>query len=161
MGLADEVRRRIDQGELPSARPEKLYSRYGDGSPCSACGAAVHSAQIRYLFELDDAAYQFHIGCFGLWEAELRRRGPAAEETVTQRLKAVLRHIAPAGQCFPCLSAKLSVPTKEILDSAQLLVLDPSIRVHQGACLACERWERVIRFMPPRRSESTAGEASG
>src|ERR687897_513422 len=81
MGLADEIRRKVDQGELPSARPEKLYSRYGDGSPCSACGADVHAAQIRYLLALGDATYQLHIGCFGLWEAELRRRGLAAEET--------------------------------------------------------------------------------
>jgi hypothetical protein len=150
MGLADEIRRSMDQGELPSARPENLYSRYGGGSPCSACGAAVRSDQIRYMFALGDATYQLHIGCFGLWEAELRRRGPAAEETLTQRLNMVLRHSAPAGYCFPCLAAKLTIPTKEILDAAQLLVLDPSIRIHQGACLACERWERVIRFIPPR-----------
>jgi hypothetical protein len=151
MGLAEKIRRKIDDGNLPRARPDKLYSCYGDGSPCSGCGAAVHSAQIRYLFEVGDAAYQFHIGCFGLWEAELRRRGTAAgEETLADRIKAALRHSAPAGYCFPCVGAKLAIPTKEILDAAQLLVLDPSIRVHQGACLACERWERVIRFIPPR-----------
>jgi hypothetical protein len=150
MGLADEIRLKIGRGELPSARPEKLYSRYGDGSTCSGCGDVVLAAQIRYMFEVGDAAYQFHIGCFGLWEAELRRRGPAAEEPLNQRLKAVLRHSAPAGYCFPCLTAKLTAPMKAILDAAQLLVLDPSIRIHQGACLACERWERLIRFIPPR-----------
>jgi hypothetical protein len=150
MSLADRIRAKIDEGELPSARPDKLYSRYGDGSPCSACGAPVHSAQIRYEFEIGDAAYQFHIGCFGLWEAELRQRGTAVEETLGHRLKAALRHSAPAGYCFPCVAAKLTVSTKQILDAAQLLVLDPGIRVHQGACLACERWERVIRYIPPR-----------
>jgi hypothetical protein len=149
MSLADRIGAKIDAGELPSARPDKLYSRYGDGTPCSGCGAPVHSAQIRYLFEVGDAPYQFHIGCFGLWEAELRQRAPT-EETLGHRLKAALRHNAPAGYCFPCVAAKLAVPTKQILDATQLLVLDPSIRVHQGACLACERWERVIRFIPPR-----------
>jgi hypothetical protein len=150
MSLADRIRAKIDDGNLPSARPDKLYSRYGDGSSCSACGASVHSAQIRYEFEVGNAVYQFHIGCFGLWEAELRRRGTAVEKTPAQRLKAALRHSAPAGYCFPCVAAKLGLPTKEVLDTAQLLAFDPSIRVHQGACLACERSERVIRYIPPR-----------
>jgi hypothetical protein len=150
MSLADRIRAKIDEGALPSARPDKLYSRYGDGSPCAGCAASVHSAQIRYLFEVGEAVYQFHIGCFGLWEAELRRRGTAVEETLTQRLKAALRHSAPAGYCLPCVAAKLTIETREILDAVQLLVLDPSIRVHEGACLACDRWERVIRYIPPR-----------
>jgi hypothetical protein len=81
MGLADEIRRKIAAGELPSSRPAKIWYGSGDGRPCSGCGDPVHRSQVRYEFELampgqDLAAsdYSFHIGCFGLWEAELRRR---------------------------------------------------------------------------------------
>jgi hypothetical protein len=158
MGLAEEIRLRIDLGMLPGARPEKMYSRYGDGNPCSACGAAVHPAQIRYMFEVSDTTYHFHIGCLGLWDAELRRRGPRPVETLSQRLQAALRHSAPAGYCLPCLAAKLMAPMKELRDAAQVLVVQSDFRIREGACLACDRWGRVLWFIPPRRSESTSDE---
>jgi len=158
MGLAAEIRLRIDLGMLPSARPEKMYSRYGDGSPCSACGAAVHPAQIQYMFEVSDTTYHFHIGCLGLWDAELRRRRPRPVETLGRRLQAALRHSAPAGYCLLCLAAKLIAPMKELRDAAQVLVVQPDVRIGEGTCLACARSERVLQFIPPRRSESTSDE---
>jgi hypothetical protein len=70
-------------------------------------------------------------------------------QTLHQRIEVVLQQGSPVAYCFACLATKLTVPTKEVLDAAQLLVLDPRIRVHQGVCLACERWERVIRMIGP------------
>jgi hypothetical protein len=68
-------------------------------------------------------------------------------QTLPQRIEVELQQGAPGAYCFPCLATKLTVPVKELLDAAQLLVLDPNIRVHQGACHLCERWERVIRLI--------------
>jgi hypothetical protein len=82
MGLADEIRLKIDRGELPGARPPKFWAAYGNGRPCSACGEPIHPAQIRWQLDdatVLDAAFRFHIGCFGLWDAELRRRGHRGE----------------------------------------------------------------------------------
>jgi hypothetical protein len=62
-----------------------------------------------------------------------------------------LQQSAPAAYCLACLATKLTVPVKQVLDEAHLLILDPNVRVHQGVCLACERWERVIRFIAPTR----------
>ena len=75
--LADKIRRRLDDGELPREHPPKLLSRYGKGETCSACNQTVYRAQVMY--ELESAAtektYRFHTGCYGLWTGELIRRG--------------------------------------------------------------------------------------
>ena len=38
-----------------------------------------------YMFELGGATYQLHIGCCGLWEAELRGNGCAGSTPVAKR----------------------------------------------------------------------------
>jgi hypothetical protein len=81
MGLADDIRLKIDRGELPAAKPFKLWGGFGHFEDCSACGDPIFPAQVRYEFKSDDDAVRLHIGCFGLWDAELRRRGNGAELT--------------------------------------------------------------------------------
>jgi hypothetical protein len=75
MGLSDEIRLKIDRGELPATQPPKLWGGFGHFEDCSACGDPIFPAQGRYEFSDGDAVVRLHIGCFGLWEAELRRRG--------------------------------------------------------------------------------------
>jgi hypothetical protein len=75
MALADEIRVKIERGELPAARPPKLWGGFGHFEDCSACGDPIFPAQVRYEFESDEDVVRLHIGCFGLWDAELRRRG--------------------------------------------------------------------------------------
>jgi hypothetical protein len=82
MGLADEIRLKIDRGELPATKPPKLWGGFGHFEDCSACGDPIFPAQIRYEFKIDeDDVVRLHIGCFGLWGAELRRRGAPSGQT--------------------------------------------------------------------------------
>jgi hypothetical protein len=75
MALADEIRVKIERGELPAAKPPKLWGGFGHFEDCSACGDPIFPAQVRYEFESDEDVVRLHIGCFGLWDAELRRHG--------------------------------------------------------------------------------------
>ena len=74
--IADQVRRKLDDGLLPRAKPAKLWGGHGRGEPCSACGQPVFPAQIQYEFDDEnEQPFRFHVGCLGLWGAELYRRG--------------------------------------------------------------------------------------
>ena len=76
MGIADTIRLKLDAGLLPRSKPEKLYGGHGDLSICSACDQPILPAQIQYEFDLlDQGTFRFHVGCLGLWEAELSKRG--------------------------------------------------------------------------------------
>jgi hypothetical protein len=68
------VRQKIDAGLLPVERPPKIWAAFGHGGPCSGCGATITAAQTSYGFEDAGKSYRLHLGCFGLWEAEQRRR---------------------------------------------------------------------------------------
>jgi hypothetical protein len=67
-------------------------------------------------------------------------------EALCHRTKAVLRH-GRAAFCLSCLAMKLTVAPNEAGDAAQVLVLDPEVRVYLGACHTCYRVERVIRVV--------------
>ena len=76
MGIADEIRRKLDEGLLPRSKPEKIFGGNGFGEPCTACGDPILPAQV--LYEFDEPIFgtvRFHVGCLGLWEAELYHRG--------------------------------------------------------------------------------------
>ena len=76
MGIADRIRLKLDVRLLPHRRPEKLYGGHGHGQPCSACDEPIFPAQIQYECDvLDHGTFRFHVGCLGLWEAELWKRG--------------------------------------------------------------------------------------
>jgi hypothetical protein len=64
VSLAEKVRRRLDAGELPRARPPKLWIGFGGGESCSACDQTIHSAQTVYEVDWNATTYWFHIGCF-------------------------------------------------------------------------------------------------
>jgi hypothetical protein len=72
---ADGIRKQLDEGSLPKALPEKFWGGYGQGATCSVCGDVIRQAHVQYEFTVDERAFRFHLGCFGLWEAERRRRG--------------------------------------------------------------------------------------
>jgi hypothetical protein len=70
-------RAKLDAGLLPRVQPEKMWTRYGDGNFCDGCGDPIHPAQVKYEFRIkrnSDDVFRFHIGCLGMWLAELRRR---------------------------------------------------------------------------------------
>jgi hypothetical protein len=76
--LRDVIRRKLDDGSLPTERPEhKIYAGYGSGATCDACGDPIQPAQVEY--ELNDPdehrTFRLHLGCAGLWEAMRLKRG--------------------------------------------------------------------------------------
>jgi hypothetical protein len=81
ISLADQIRDKLDAGVLPRVLPEKMWTGYGQGNPCDGCGEPIHPAQIEYecIRESDDVV-RLHIGCLGMWLAELRRRGVTRED---------------------------------------------------------------------------------
>jgi hypothetical protein len=53
--LRDVIRRKLDDGALPTERPEhKVYAGYGSGAPCDACGDRILPAQVEYELNYPD-----------------------------------------------------------------------------------------------------------
>jgi len=75
--LAEIVRGKVELGVLPLETPPKLWVGIGCGETCTACEKPILPAQSEYEVEYGDGrpAIRLHIGCHGLWQAELRRRG--------------------------------------------------------------------------------------
>jgi len=80
--LSDIVREKFDTGVLPFERPLKLWVGFGNGKLCTVCERPILPVQAEYELRYDDGrtGTRFHLGCYDLWETELRRRGclPAA-----------------------------------------------------------------------------------
>jgi hypothetical protein len=71
-----KIRAALDAGTLPLVRPPKMFAGYGTGGGCAACGDTIRLGQVEYeLSYRDGRAFHLHLGCAGLWDAELRRRG--------------------------------------------------------------------------------------
>jgi hypothetical protein len=78
VSLADRITAKLDAGLLPRVQPEKMGTGYGHGNSCAGCGEPIHPAQVEYEFRIEgDPAdvFRLHIGCLGMWLAELRRPG--------------------------------------------------------------------------------------
>ena len=71
VSLAEQIRRRVDAGELPRDRPPKLWVTFGSGEPCAACDETLSPAQGMNEVEWDETTYRFHIRCHALWVGEL------------------------------------------------------------------------------------------
>jgi hypothetical protein len=44
--LRDVIRRKLDEGTLPTKAPNKIYTVYGSGATCDACGDPLQNAQV-------------------------------------------------------------------------------------------------------------------
>jgi hypothetical protein len=76
--LGSLVRTKLASGLLPTAEPDKLFAGYGTGRACSVCEEPLLAAQTEYEFtDPSGVTFRFHVGCYGLWEGERRRRGLA------------------------------------------------------------------------------------
>jgi hypothetical protein len=75
VGLVDNIRERLASGRLPVTRPATVWSGFGSATRCAACDDAIEQRQVRYEFDTPDRrTMAFHVGCFELWDAEVRRR---------------------------------------------------------------------------------------
>jgi len=74
--LRRRVRRRIEEGQLPSRVVTDLYAGFGRNHVCSACGDAITPQQVEY--ELTDPRNEssiiLHLHCHRLWQAECGSR---------------------------------------------------------------------------------------
>ena len=92
--------------------------------------------------------HRFHIGCHGLWEAELTkrrvlkgepRRAPALETVV------IRARIRPEGLCLPCLSDACELPIDVV--SAVVTELQEVVNLRlQGTCPVCRDDRLLVRF---------------
>jgi len=73
--LVDRIRAKVDAGQLPLEKPPKVLGGYGALLPCDVCETKILPAQVEYSFTVNGQSFRFHVGCYGLWEAERRRRG--------------------------------------------------------------------------------------
>jgi hypothetical protein len=88
MGLAENIRAKVHEGVLPPRMPVKIAVLFGDGRACSACVEPLLKAQTRYEFVLPGFwIFAFHLDCFGLYTAELSRRGWLRRPRVTEDQK--------------------------------------------------------------------------
>jgi hypothetical protein len=64
------IRAKLASGELPSAKPEKVWGGKGSGQACSACGLAITADDIEYEVDLPgaQAAMRFHQPCLTTWD---------------------------------------------------------------------------------------------
>ena len=76
LSAAEKIREKLDAGTLPRQTASKMFAGYGNGRPCDGCEAPIVAHQLEYEFDRTEGqTVRFHLGCAGLWEAELRRRG--------------------------------------------------------------------------------------
>ena len=71
VSIAEQIRRRVDAGELPCERPPKLWVGFGSGETCHGCDQEIRSTQVMYQLDWDDKTYRLHTGCYGLWNGGL------------------------------------------------------------------------------------------
>jgi hypothetical protein len=128
--LGDVIRAKIEAGVLPRERPEKLFAGYGRDEPCTACEAPILSTQVEWSIWMDDhPTHRFHIGCHGLWDAELRSGRVVSSEAL----------------CLPCLSQAGKVSFD--LAASILMDLEKVVkRIVQGTCPGCGESRPLIRL---------------
>jgi hypothetical protein len=75
--LRGVIRRKLDDGALPTKPPNKMYAGHGSGATCDACGDPIQPAQVEYELNYPDEhrAFRLHLSCAGLWEAVRLKRG--------------------------------------------------------------------------------------
>jgi hypothetical protein len=74
--LRQRIVDKLQAGVLADRRPEKLGSGFGGGRACDACDDPVLPAQTEYTYGSPSGrVLRLHVGCAGLWQAELLRRG--------------------------------------------------------------------------------------
>jgi len=75
-GLRERIVAKLDAGALSDRLPEKIRGAFGAGQACDGCDEPILPAQVEYVCELlGGRVLRLHVGCTGLWQAELLRRG--------------------------------------------------------------------------------------
>jgi len=73
--LARIIRSKLEDGTLPHEEPNRLRASIGSGELCTACERPIPPSQTEYEPQYHSrATIRLHLGCYGLWDAERRRR---------------------------------------------------------------------------------------
>ena len=70
------IRAKLAAGELPRAKPDKVWAGKGTDRPCTACGTVITPADVEYELDLGAApavTLRFHQGCLTVWD-EMRQQ---------------------------------------------------------------------------------------
>lgn len=84
--LVEIVREKLHAGALPREDPLKLWAGVGSGKPCAVCDQPIRPSQTEYEPQYYDdarATIFLHVGCYGLWEVERRRRRAPRPDAAT------------------------------------------------------------------------------
>ena len=74
--LGELVREKLDAGTLPHDAPLKLWAGRGEDHRCTLCDEPILRSHIEYEPQYDGRPpIRLHVGCYGFWEGERRRRG--------------------------------------------------------------------------------------
>ena len=80
--LRQLARKVIQDGKLPSRRPDRTWGGPGVGAPCAICGVPVARDQMEFEIQFtrdgDNPGldkFHVHIRCFAAWEFERESRG--------------------------------------------------------------------------------------
>jgi hypothetical protein len=74
--LQNVIRRKFDNGRLPTKAPIKLEVHRGSGAMCDACGAEIRTIDIEHEFNYHNGRpFRLHFECAALWAPLCRERG--------------------------------------------------------------------------------------
>jgi hypothetical protein len=81
-----EARASVENGNLPSRRPDRTWGGPGVGAACAVCEKPVTKDEMEFEIEFAHdgnggnawlANYHVHIRCFAMWELERGKAGQA------------------------------------------------------------------------------------
>jgi hypothetical protein len=63
------AREKMDRGELPRVKPQRIWVQPGMGQPCALCGVAITESETEYelQFTLRLVSFGFHAACYATW----------------------------------------------------------------------------------------------
>jgi hypothetical protein len=74
--LRDAARKAIENGRVPSRRPERTWGGSGNGARCAVCGKPVRCDELGFEADftvegdpLELGSYHMHVRCYHAWEA--------------------------------------------------------------------------------------------
>jgi hypothetical protein len=128
-------------------------SGFGGGRACDGCDETVDGTQYEYKVPLPDGRLgRLHVGCSGLWQAELLNR-IGREQTPAAMSALILEH----SFCLGCISARLGVSHDAVRQA--LVTIETTLELHRekdGLCRACGRTLRVLWVRLPTPDEPDA-----
>ena len=146
--LGDTIRMKLESGVLLRERPEKLMAGHGDDEPCSACDSPILRAQVEWSIGNNrSVTHRFHLGCFGLWQAEVRKLGAGTDDQPPPLELIVIQiRLHAVGLCPSCLSEVTDLPLDVVATTLVELGQVVNLAGINGKCSVCGEQRRLVQF---------------